>query len=308
MEFSIVMNQVIILFVILIIGYVAGKFNILNAAGTKKLSEVLLFVTSPMMVFHSFFIEYSQERLVNILWIMGMALGMFLISILLSKLIYRSFDEKTKPVLLATAVFSNCGYMGLPLLKALFGDDGVFYGSFYIVVFYIFLWSYGFILFGGKGTKAQITRKVLTNPSLVAVYIGLIVFLFGIPVPSFIEGAVLAVGNMTMPLSMLIIGGVISSVKLATVFNDWRVYMASGVRLILMPLIAALIVGITGFPTQLGAILITALAMPAAAATTMFSEMFDKDAVFASKCVTISTLLSVLTIPLMVYFGINNLL
>ncbi len=308
MEFSIVLNQVLVLFVILVIGYAAGKFNILNADGTKKLSEVLLYITSPMMVLNAFFIAFSRERLVNILWILGVGAGAYVITILLSRLIYKSFDEKIKPVLIFTAVFSNCGYMGLPLLNALFGDEGVFYGSFYTVVFYIFLWSYGFILFGGKRTKVEIAKKVLLNPSLIAVYIGLIIFLFGIRMPSFIQGAVKAVGDMTMPISMLIIGGVISTVKLATVFNDWRVYMASGVRLVLIPLIAIVVVRLTGMPTLLGAVLTTAVAMPAATSTTMFAEMFDKDTVFASKCVTISTLLSILTIPLMVYYGINNLL
>jgi predicted permease len=304
-EFVIVLNQVMILFIILIIGFASGKFKILDSTATRKLSELLLNVCSPMLVFNSFLIEFSSERLINILWIVGAGGGMFLISILLANLIYKGFDETIKPVIISTAIFSNCGYMGLPLMKALFGEEGVFYGSFYIVLFNIALWSYGFILFGGKGTKAQIFRKVLVKPALIAVYVGMIIFISGIPVPTVIRDATKYVGDMTMPLSMLIIGGVISTVKLNTVFNDWRVYLSSSVRLIIMPLIAIFFARLIGAPELPAAVVATALAMPAAASTTMFSEMFDKNAVFSSKCVTVSTLLSIATIPLLVYFAIK---
>lgn len=305
MEFYVVLNQVLILFLILIIGFVAGKFKIIDSTGTKILSELLLSVASPMLVFNSFFIEFSSEKLINILWIIGAGGGMFLISILLGNLMYKGFDEKIKPVIIFTAIFSNCGYMGLPLLKALFGEEGVFYGSFYIVLFNIALWSYGFILFGGKGTKAQIISKVLVKPALIAVYIGMIIFVTGIPVPSVIKDATKYVGDMTLPLSMLIIGGVISTIKFNTVFSDWRVYLSSAVRLILMPLISIAFSRLIGAPALIASVVAIALAMPTAASTTMFSEMFDKNTVFASKCVTVSTLISIATIPLLVYFAIK---
>lgn len=301
-----VLNQVVILFIILIIGFVAGKFDVIDSVCTKKLSQVLLFVTSPMMVFGSFFIKFSQERLINVLWIVGTGGAMFVISIILSKLIYGRFKENISPVLRFTAIFSNCGYMGLPLMKALFGDEGVFYGSFYIVVFHTVLWSYGYMMFGGKGTKKETAKRVLLNPSIIAIYAGMIVFLFSINVPDTIRSAVKAVGDMTMPISMLIIGGVISSARLSTVFNDWRVYMSSTVRLIIMPVLALLLARIAGVPALPGAVVATALAMPAAANTTIFSEMFDKDAIFGSKCVTVSTILSIATAPAVISLVLNS--
>ncbi len=300
MEYGIILNQVIILFIILIIGLVAGKFKIIDSVGTKKLSDVLLFVSSPMMVFNSFFIEFSKERLVNVLWIIGTGVGMFVLSIVLSKFLYGKFNEKMVPVLRFTAIFSNCGYMGLPLLKAVFGDNGVFYGSFYIVTFHTVLWSFGYMMYGGKGSTKQVIKKLLVNPSIIALYVGLIIFLFSIPVPEAIQGAVQAVGNMTMPLSMLIIGGVMSTSNLITVFSDWRVYLASIIRLVAMPLIYLVLALLIGVPSLPASVLVTALAMPCAANTTIFAEKFDKDAIFASKCVTVSTLLSILTAPFII--------
>lgn len=300
MESNIVLQQVLILFIILGIGYVGGRFKILDSIGTKKLSEVLLYISSPMMVLGSFFIEFSKERLINIIWIVGFSVFMFIVSIVLSKVIYRRFDDKTAPVLKFTAIFSNCGYMGLPLMRAVFGDEGAFYGSFYIVIFQVFIWSYGYMMFGGKGTKGMTVKRVLLNPAIIAVYIGTIIFLLKIPVPASIKGAINAVGNMTMPLSMLIVGGVISTAKLWTLFNDWRVYLSSIVRLIIMPVLSFLISTLVGVPPLPAAITVTALSMPVAANATIFSEMFGRDAVFASKCVAVSSILSIITAPIII--------
>lgn len=300
MNQSIVLSQVLVLFIIMLAGFIAGKAGVIDSTGSKKLGGVMLYVTSPMLVFKAFFIKFTTERLINIMWIVGMALSMFLLAILLSKLIYKKFPDDKSTILRFCAVFSNCGYMGLPLMQALYGDEGVFYGSFYVMCFHIMLWTYGYVMFGGQGTRKQIAVKVLTKPSLIAVYLGMIIFIFGIPVPSPIESAVTAVGNMTMPISMLIIGSIISSTKLKEIVSDWRAYLSSFVRLVLMPLIAFALTRIPGVPAMPSAVLVTALAMPSAANTTVFAELFNKDAVFASKCVSVSTLLSIVTIPLIV--------
>lgn len=300
MDLGIVLNEVLILFIIMIVGFVAGRTGTIDGTGSKRLSAVMLFVTSPMMVLKSFFIGFSAEKLVNILWVMGMGFLMFILAIFLSRLIYGKFPAELNPVLRFTAIFSNCGYMGLPLMKALYGDDGVFYGSFYIVAFNIVLWTYGYVMFGGQGSRRQVLKKVFTNPSIIAVYCGMIIFLFSVEVPTPITGAVESVGDMTMPLSMLIIGAVISTAKLGSVFSDWRVYLAAFVRLLFMPLIAMGLTLIPGIPHMPVAVIVTALAMPIAANTTVFSELFNKDAFFASKCVSVSTLLSILSIPVVV--------
>lgn len=297
MGLTLVLNQVLVLFIIMLVGFIAGKAGVIDSTGSKKLSGVMLYVTSPMLVLKSFFITFTTERLINILWIMGMAMFMYLLAIWLSKLIYSRFPDDASPILRFTAIFSNCGYMGLPVMYALYGDDGVFYGSFYIVAFNIILWTYGYLMFGGRGTRRQIAVKVFANPSIIAVYAGMVIFITGLPIPSPVESAVTVVGDMTMPLSMLIVGAVISTDKLKDVFSDWRVYLSSFVRLILMPLIALALSRIPGIPELPAAVAITALAMPAAANTTIFAELFNKDSVFASKCVSVSTLLSIATIP-----------
>lgn len=109
MEFSIVLRQVLILFIILVIGSVASKFNILDSNGSKKISEILLYIATPMMIFSSFFIEFSQELLVNVIWVLGFSTIMFIVSIILSKHIYRKFNINAAPILRFTAVFQIAG-------------------------------------------------------------------------------------------------------------------------------------------------------------------------------------------------------
>jgi predicted permease len=296
MRFEIVLNQVLILFLILLVGYVGARVGILDTPAIRKMSEILLYITSPLLVFKSFFFTFSVERLANAGWVVAISLVFFLLSTLISRLIYAPFPEKVNPVMRFTAIFSNCGYMGLPMLKALFGDDGVFYGSFYIVMFHMVLWTVGIRIFGVGGTAGG-WKKVFLNPAIIAVYCGMVVFLLQIPVPDVVKGAAQAVGDMTMPLSMLIIGAVISTAKPKEIFNDPKVYLTSAVRLIAMPLLALLLTRLLHIPHMPAAILVTALAMPAAANITIFSEMFGKDSIFASKCVSVSTLLSILTVP-----------
>jgi predicted permease len=297
-EFNIVAGQVITLFVILIVGFLAGKFNIIDHIAAKKLSGVLLYITSPLLILNSFFIVFSRERLINVLWVVGSSVFMFVFSIIFSKLIFRKFNEKIQPVLRFMVIFSNCGYMGIPLAKAILGDDGAFCISFYVVIFHIFLWTYGYKMYSGEGKQS--IKTLLTRPTVLAVFVGMIIFLFHLPVPIPVKNAVQSVGNMTLPLSMLIIGGTISTVKLSAVFNDWKVYLGSFFRLIIMPVIAIFFAMIAKIPPMPASVLGIALSMPAAANTSIFAEHFDKDSAFASKCVTVSTLLSVVTAPFVI--------
>lgn len=303
MNFLVVLNQVLILVVILIVGVVAGKKGIIAEGASKKLSELLLYITNPMLVLSSFFFEYSPEKMRNGLLVFLYGSGFFLFSILISGLLYKNYDKKIKPILRFTAVFSNCGFMGLPMMKALFGDEGVFLGSFYLVAFNLFVWTFGLAMFSDIKVKEDFRKSMkqaLLNPALIAFYIGVVVFIFKIPVPGFIISAVNYIGDMTLPLSMLIIGALVSTVKFRTLLNDPKVYYASAVRLIILPLAAYGIFYLVGVPKIVMSVLVTAVAMPIAANTTIFAEMFDKDSVFASKSVTLSTIFSIITTPLIV--------
>jgi len=303
MNFGIVFEQVVILLIIMIVGIIAGKTGIIADGSSKKLSELLLYVTNPMLVLGSFFFEYSAEKLRNGLLVFLIATAFYFLSIFLSSILFKGFNEKVKPIMRFSAVFSNTGFIGLPMMKALFGQDGVFLGSFYVVAFNIFVWTFGYMMYSStdkNGGIKDLFRKALVNPAVIAVYAGVIIFALRVPVPDALKSAVNYIGDMTLPLSMLIIGSLISTTKIKDLVNDAKVYYVSAVRLIMMPLMAYGILYFTGVPKTITSVVVTALAMPVAATTTIFADLFDKDAVFASKAVMMSTILSVITAPVIV--------
>lgn len=303
MNFQIVLNQVLILLIIMIVGIFAGKKGIIADEASKKFSELLLYITNPMMVLGSFFFEFSAEKLKNALMVFLFATVFYFMSIFMSSLLFKGFNEKVKPILRFSAVFSNVGFIGLPMMKALYGQNGVFLGSFYVVAFNIFVWTFGYTMYGDakeSGGMKNLLKKALLNPSVVAVYVGIVIFVFRIPVPEIVKSAVNYIGDMTMPLSMLIVGALISTAKPKDLVNDPKVYYVAFVRLILMPLLAYGILYLIGVPESIYSVVVTALAMPVATTTTIFANLFDKDAIFASKAVILSNILSIITAPLII--------
>ncbi|WP_237266943.1 AEC family transporter [Thermoclostridium stercorarium] len=167
MNFDIVFDQVLILLIIMVAGVIAGKAGIIADGASKKFSELLLYVTSPMLVLGSFFFEYSAEKFINGLMVFLIATVFYFFSIFLSSILFKGFDEKIKPIMRFSSVFSNAGFIGLPMMKALYGQDGVFLGSFYIVAFNLFVWTFGYTMYGeakkGDGIKS-LMKKALLNP------------------------------------------------------------------------------------------------------------------------------------------------
>lgn len=297
MNFIIIFNQVSTLFILLVVGFIAKRVGIINDAVNKKLSQFLLMVTAPMLIFTSFLMEYETEKLINALYVVGLGTVMFIISIIMAeKILFTKQPQARRAVIKTAIVFSNCGFMGFPIVDGIFGQEGVFYASMYLVVFNIVMWTYGMVVFTGK-TSFNI-KKALTTPALVAVYLGIPIFLFQINIPFPIENAAQMIGNMTTPLAMIIIGAIIESANFKEALSDVQVYILSGIRLLIMPLIAYVLFMFIDVPKIAADICIVVLAMPASVNAAVFSEQFDAEPLFASKVVTVSTLLSIFTIPI----------
>lgn len=299
MNIIIIFNQVSTLFVLLVVGFVAKRVGIINDAVNKKLSQLLLMVTAPMLIFTSFLMEYESEKLINALYVIVLGIVMFIISIIIAEKVFFTKQPQGKRAVIKTAmVFSNCGFMGFPLINSIetLGQEGIFYASMYLVVFNIAMWTYGMAVFTGNANFD--IKKALTTPAMIAVYVGIPIFLFQINIPFPIKNAAEMTGNMTTPLAMIIIGAIIESANLKEAISDVQVYILSGIRLLVMPLIAYVLFMFIDVPKIAADICIIVLAMPASVNAAVFSEQFDAEPLFASKVVTVSTLLSIITIPI----------
>jgi predicted permease len=282
------------------IGFLARKTGIINDAAGKKLSELLLKITNPLLVFSSFQVDFSRDILNNIIIMFLFSASVILVSILLSQLLFAKYEGKRKKVMKFAAIYSNCGFMGFPVLESLYGRTGILYGSIFVAVFNIFIWTNGIAIFSSRGKlNKESLRKVVLNPGLIMVLAGIALFMLSVRLPGPVAKAVDLVGSMTIPLSMLIVGAVVADCKFRELFKGWDLYYIAAVRLILLPLAAFAVLKILGFPEMLMVVCVLLVAMPAAATTTIFAEIFDSDSVFASRAVVFTTLASIITLPLM---------
>ena len=297
MENNPVVGQVMVLFLTMIVGIIAAKQNIIDDHARKKLSDLLLYITSPFLVISSFNFKFSSDMLVSAGIVFNFSLAIHFFSIFLGKLLFAKYPYEKQSVLKFILVFSNCGFMGFPVLEGLFGKTGVFYGSIYVAVFNAFIWTYGVMLFS-KGSQQSSVKKALINPGIISVVVGFFIFLFSIELPKPVLQTLDMVGSMTSPISMLVIGAILAETNLKDIFTGFEVYYGTVLRLVVMPLIAILALTLIGIDRELLRVCVVLVAMPAAANTVIFAEKYEANSLLASRCVALSTILSIVTIPL----------
>lgn len=298
MNQSYIINQVTTLLFLIVFGYVIRKLGILNRQLNKGLSDLLLYVTLPFSIITSFNFPFSRTLLANGIIVLLISMAIHLFAIFISKLLYFKYASATNQVLRAATVFSNCGFMGFPILEAVYGTQGVFYGSFYVLIFQVLIWTVGVGIFTGKQNTT--TWRQVLNPAVIAIITGFTLFVFSIKLPEPLFNALVMVGSMTTPISMLIIGSLLFEIKLSEVFSGFSIFYVTIMRLIILPLFAVsclLFLGVKGI--TLG-VPVLATAMPAAALIVVFAEKHGADAVLASRAVFLSTILSIITIPAMI--------
>lgn len=292
-----VANQVIVLFLIMVVGFFARKKEYINPSVNRSLSELLINITLPSMIIASFNFKFSKDML-------NVGMSLFLIStvihlslLILGKYLYKKFNENEMKVLWFITLFSNCGFMGYPVVESIYGKIGLFYAALFNIPFNILMWTAGVFIFSGKG-DIKSAKKALLNPGIVSVFMGLFIFLFSIKLPIPIQKTLELVGSMTTPLSMIIIGSTLADSKIASIFESKSIYFGTIVRLILIPVITFVVLKFIGLKDFYLSIPVIITSMPAAANTVIMAEKFGGDAEFASKIVFITTVLSAITIPL----------
>ncbi len=298
-NFLTVASQVLSLFIMIAIGFLLGKFKLITENATAGISNIILYVATPAAILQAFLNKApTKEKNINLLLIAAFAILAHILGIVLSKFLIRNKAEDTKAVLRFGAIFSNCGYMSFPLQKAILGDIGIFYGAMYVAVFNIFMWTYGAFLMNKEKTFSF--NKAILNPSVIATFLGLLFYLVQLKLPFVVGNAVTALSSLNTPLPMIIIGYYLSTAKISAAFTDRRIYLTSFLRLILIPAIMLFLMLLCGIRGVALIASIVAASAPAAAAGTMFSIKFGRDTLCSVNAVTLTTLLSIITMPLFV--------
>ncbi|MFC0904266.1 AEC family transporter [Clostridium sp. MT-14] len=207
--------------------------------------------------------------------------------------------KKKRNTLEFAMMFSNCGFMGFPVAQSVFGKEGVVYAAVFNILFNIFVWTYGVMLFNNKKSLKGL-KKSLKNPGIISSFIGLIIMIFSIKIPIILMDTINMVGGLTTPISMLIIGSLLSRSELRKIIKDKSLYYGSLIKLIILPGALYLISILCGENSIVIKTLILMQAMPAGAFTTIFAENFNKDKEYSAFIVSFSSLLSIITIPIII--------
>ena len=301
MDLSVIVNGVISLFLIILVGVYAAKKRIITKEINKGLTNILLKITLPCLVVSSFIFDLSDELKDNIIRCFIYSPLVLIISIVISYILLIPIKGEKKIIIQFANVFSNCGFIGFPIVFSIYGNEGVIYASIFNLFFTAFLWTYGVILFNGKMKREDI-KKVLLNPAIVAVFIGLIIMIFGFDIPSVLSSTLDLVGNMTSPLSMIIVGVILGNAKIISYLKDKTIYYSAFLKLIIMPCILILISKLLKDTSLVIKTLIIVTAMPAAAMTSILAESFDKESEYSAVIVFMTTLFSVITFPILLNF------
>lgn len=305
MDISVVYNSIISLFIMIIVGFYGRRRNIITEEISKGLVSILIQIALPFMIFNSFLHIHNGIIKENVIKTIYYSLGVYILMGFFSHILLLPVKNDKKTILHFANVFINTGYVGFPILDSIYGSEGIVYGSIFNMFFVIFVWTYGIILFKGRlrGRELMLELKnALLNPSILAVCVGLLIMLLNIKIPEALVSAAKGIGNLTVPLSMMIIGSILSKVKIKIYLREWTVYYGALIKLIIIPMIvylAALLIGTSSIAIKT---VIIMSALPASAMTSIFADAFNKEKEYAAFVVSLTTLLSLITIMFFIVY------
>ncbi len=291
------LQQVGILFVLIIIGFICGKTGVVTQEGKKVLSNLLVTIIMPAMILNSYLSsDFNPQVLNNLLLAFGLSTAAILFAMAVSFLLTFKMKTNNKKVLWFAFSYSNAAYMGFPLIQGLFGDEGMLYASAFATMFNVIVWSVGYAVMSGETKGKQIAKSVSKSPVTYAVILGLVIYLCRIPLPTVIKQPISLVGSMTTPLSMIIIGVMIAGSKVKSILGNKEVWLSVAVRLVLIPAITFGLFYLFGIGGMVGSVILIQAACPTAATTSVLAIQFGHDESVGAGTVVLSTICSIVTL------------
>lgn len=287
------------LLTLLVVGLLLRKIGLLTQEAKVVLTDFVLYVTLPCSIVLSFRMDLDSGVFAALSVVFFVSVGIQFFCYGLSKLVFKKQEEGRKRVLRYGLLVSNSGFLGLPIAGELFGSMGFMLASIYLIPQRIVMWSAGLTVFSSdSGNPRQLARKVLLHPCMVAVYLGLVIMITDPPIPRFLLATMDSIGSCTTALSMILIGTIFAEMDKDIVRMDRQLFIFSFYRLFLIPYVSYLVSRLLGIDPLITGVAVILAAMPGGSSTAILSAKYGGDTPYASKMVILSTLLSMLSIPL----------
>lgn len=294
---SIVSEQLISMFIVVLFGYILVKANVLTENGSKQIAKMLTQFVVPITLALAFQQEFDPNQLSNLAFAFLGAGGIFLSRILWAEFITRKRGTKIDRY---SIIFSNSVYIGIPIIFPILGYDGIIYLSMYIVLSGILQFSYG-IQTLSEGREPMTFRRIFLNPGIIGSFIGLFLYLTRIQIPGILFNGLDSIAGLSSPLGMILLGGYLARSQIKEVFNNLQTYWTTFNRLIIAPLLGILVISLLPIsnPTVLLVLSIVNCA-PTAVNTAVFSQIYGGDYKYGARIVTLSSIFSLISMPVMI--------
>lgn len=296
----ILVRQIAQMFLYALIGFLLFRAKLISQEGSKAIGNILIYLALPAVIINGFLVERTPERMIGILWSGIAGAALLLLSILVSRLFF-----KKDPVAAFAGAFSNPGFFGIPLIIAALGQEAVFYAACFIAFLNIGQWTYGVsVLTGQPLLQGFRPKKLIKAPFFIATLIGVACFFSQFRLPAILSGSITAVAALNTPLAMFTVGIYLAQTRLLKMFTNAKLYALAGVRLLLIPALSALLLLLIPQEwREMKLSLLLVAACPVGSNVAVYSQLHGADYPYAVQTVVISTLLSILSIPAVVWFA-----
>ena len=304
MNMSALLTKMVIFVVLMVIGYIGARTKLLNGEFTKAASKLTLNVFMSATIINSVIAnppQLSGGELAEVMLACCVSIGLgYLLSALMVRLL--PFNRERKPLMELLISVTNTMFIGVPVAEPVFGSQAVFYIAMSCIPFNVLLYTYGVWRMNQSGERVKLHLKDMVCVPLIATVAALLIFVLDIPVPAVAKELCSTLSAATMPMSMLVIGSSLGRVSLLDAFKEKSLYFVSLVRLVLVPLLTLPVLRlITADPVLLGAMVIIA-GCPSGIVVTVLAIQYGRDAEYTSKGILLNTVLSMVTLPALVYF------
>lgn len=297
-----IFKQTVIMLVLIIVGVICAKTRIIGKETNRDLSGLVLNVINPVVILMSYQKEYRPELLKKLGMSFLLSTVAFAVMIALSYLLIRKKDGRETEIERFSLIYSNCGFMGIPIVSALFGSEGVFCLTAFITMFNLCVWTHGIMLISGESGLKR-TLKAFRSPTMIAIYAGLIMFLTGIRIPALPSQALQFIADMNTPMAMIVSGVTISQTNIFRLLKNLRIWLVVGLRLLVLPIAVTAALLPFSNDSQVLLTVVVASAAPPAAMCTLHCIRFNKNSVYSSEVFTGGTIFSIATLPILVHIA-----
>ena len=297
--FILIFEQLLKMFFIMVLAFVCFKIRLVDQNGNKTVSNLLLLVVNPILIITVYQTEYDPELVRGLLLAFAAAAATHILGIIISTLLIRPKAGADYCIERFNAMYSNCGFIGIPLIGSVLGDTGVFYLSAYMVMFNLFSWTHGVILMEKKFSLKNL-REGLVSPMFIATLIAVLLFFLQLKIPSVLLDSMNYIADMNTPLAMMVAGFSVAQADIGKMCRNLRLYYTSVIKLILIPLCTIPLLMLFHLPSEVSMTVLIAAACPSATTGTMMAIRYKQNYTYSSEIFSLTTVLAVLTMPVLV--------